>query len=44
MNTNLDVAKVWDLFRLILLICMFFWFGWKVGLLCIVLGTQISND
>lgn len=37
------IGTLWGITKLILLVCMFFWFGWKVGVLAALLGINIEK-
>lgn len=37
-----SIGTTFDLIKTILTICIFFWFGWKVGLIAIILGIDIE--
>ncbi len=36
------VTVGWDFIKIILVVCSFFWFGWQVGLFCILLSINID--
>lgn len=37
-----SVGFIWLLIKLIINVCLFFWFGWKVGLIGILLSIDIK--
>lgn len=36
------VEALWDVVRITLVVCSFFWFGWQVGLLMIIMAIEIK--
>lgn len=36
------LEAIWTMLRLILVVCMFFWFGWQAGLIAILLVIEIG--
>ena len=35
-----DLGRLWALTKFVLTICSFFWFGWQVGILMLVMGID----
>lgn len=38
----MKLKPIWNAFRFALVICSFFWFGWVVGLIMIVISVEIN--
>jgi len=38
------LQAVWDIVKLVIIVCSFFWFGWQVGLLMIVLVVDLGTE